>query len=159
MNRRKTFLQLSAFTNQQNRKYSYLKYCINVSWSFDSKRWQSQARVMCKDIKQTDVRASHLLTPWLGLLALISPLNMIRPLQDDVRLLISKLELWVVQTSGHHCCHAARQLQHVAVFNVKTLYPCPKLLKTIKSEKTTPRWKCWKLFCHKKKSCLGPNAD
>lgn len=31
MNRRKTFLQLSAFTNQQNRKYSYLKYCINVS--------------------------------------------------------------------------------------------------------------------------------
>lgn len=151
--------ELSAFTNQQNRKYSYLKYCINVSWSFDSKRWQSQARVMCKDIKQTDVRASHLLTPWLGLLALISPLNMIRPLQDDVRLLISKLELWVVQTTGHHCCHAARQLQHVAVFNVKTLYPCPKLLKTIKSEKTTPRWKCWKLFCHKKKSCLGPNAD
>lgn len=116
-------------------------------------------RAMCKDIKQTDVRASHLLTPWLGLLALISPLNMIRPLQDDVRLLISKLELWVVQTTGHHCCHAARQLQRVAVFNVKILYPCPKLLKTIKSGKTTPRWKCWKLFCHKKKSCLGQNAD
>lgn len=42
----------------------------------------------------------------------------------------------MVQTTGHHCCHAARQLQHVAAFNVKTLYPCPKLLKTIKSEKT-----------------------